>query len=148
MTRKIILWFLVVFWMGVIFYFSSMNGFESARQSKGFLHHTLGSIIDIVNPNMSDVDKELLIEKLDLPVRKAAHASVYFILAIFVFLLLESYNIRNIYFYSLLICFLYACTDEIHQLFVFERSAEVLDVLIDSCGSIMSLLIIKLVKHK
>ena len=49
MIKKIILWILVVFWMGVIFFFSSMDGIESKMQSQGFLYHTLGNIIDIVN---------------------------------------------------------------------------------------------------
>lgn len=140
MTKKIILWILVIFWMGLIFYFSSFNGIDSTRQSQGFLHNTLGKIIDIVKPSMSEVEKDLLIEKLDTPVRKVAHASVYFVLAIFVYLLLKEYNIKKIYLISFIICLLYACSDEIHQLYVSERSGEITDVLIDSCGVIVSLL--------
>jgi VanZ family protein len=34
------------------------------------------------------------------------------------------------------IAMLYAATDELHQLFVSERSAQVMDVLIDSAGSL------------
>ena len=39
------------------------------------------------------------------------------------------------------ICFLYACTDELHQLFIAGRSAEIKDVLIDSFGSLTSILL-------
>ena len=39
------------------------------------------------------------------------------------------------------ICFLYACTDEFHQLFIAGRSAEIKDVLIDSFGSLTSILL-------
>jgi len=36
---------------------------------------------------------------------------------------------------ALLICVLYAASDEIHQLFIAGRSGEVRDVLIDSAGA-------------
>ena len=42
---------------------------------------------------------------------------------------------------SLIICIVYAITDEVHQLFVFERSGEVRDVLIDSAGSLLGILL-------
>ena len=146
MTKKIVLWILVIFWMGIIFYFSSFNGVDSTSQSKGLLRHTIGRVVEIINPNISDIKKEEIIEKLDTPIRKLAHASVYFILAILVFLLVSSYGIKNALLISLIICFLYACTDEIHQLFVSERSGEVLDVLIDSFGAFLALLLMKKIK--
>ena len=39
---------------------------------------------------------------------------------------------------------LYAATDELHQLFVSERSAQVMDVLIDSAGSLIGTLVLTL----
>lgn len=145
MTKKILLWILVIFWMSLIFYFSSFNGIDSTKQSQGFLYNTLGKIIDIVNPNIDVEKKDLIIQRLDTPIRKIAHASVYFILAIFVYLLLKEYNIKKIYLTSFIICFLYACSDESHQLFVSDRSGEITDVLIDSCGIGLALLLMKLV---
>ena len=50
-------------------------------------------------------------------------------------------NNKKLILYSMLICFLYACTDEFHQLFVYGRSAEIKDVLIDSFGSLTSILL-------
>ena len=146
MTKRIVLWILVIFWMGIIFYFSSFNGLDSTSQSKGFLRNTIGKIVEIINPDIDEVKKEEIIDKLDIPVRKAAHASIYFILAINVFLLLETYSIKRIYLMSFIICFIYACSDEVHQLFVVGRSGEVLDVLIDSFGCLLSLLVIRLTK--
>ena len=46
-------------------------------------------------------------------------------------------------FLCLLICFLYACTDEFHQLFR-ERTSSFIDVLIDTSGGLIAVLIIKL----
>ena len=37
--------------------------------------------------------------------------------------------------------FLYACSDEIHQLFIPGRSGEILDVLIDTLGGITSIVL-------
>ena len=66
----------------------------------------------------------------------------YFILGILSFLVVKDYSInKKLIIYSLLICFLYACSDEFHQLFVYGRSAEIKDVLIDSFGSLTSILL-------
>lgn len=45
---------------------------------------------------------------------------------------------KQIYMYSLIICILYACSDEIHQYFV-GRSASVLDVVLDMIGGLSSM---------
>ena len=94
MTKKIILWILVIFWMGLIFYFSSFKGDESTKQSQGFLYNTLGNIIEFFNKDISIGEKKLLIEKYDPIVRKFAHACVYFVLAGLVSLLIVSYDIK------------------------------------------------------
>jgi len=45
-------------------------------------------------------------------------------------------------------CFLYACSDEIHQLFVPGRSGKFTDVLIDSAGALLAVLLCFLVKKE
>ena len=150
MIKKIIMWTLVVFWMSLIFYFSSLNGSESTDQSKGFLYNTIGNIIDIFDKNMNDLEKDELINKLDHPIRKIAHGSVYFILAILVFFSLNNYNldIKKFIIISFLICFFYSISDEIHQLFVLGRSGEIKDVIIDSIGSFIGIMIFKRIRYK
>ena len=44
--------------------------------------------------------------------------------------------------WSAAITFAYACSDEIHQLFVADRAGKGTDVLIDMCGAVIALLII------
>ena len=150
MIKKIIMWTIVVLWMSLIFYFSSLNGSESTYQSKGFLYNTLGNIIDIFDKNMSDIEKDELINKLDHPIRKIAHGSVYFILAILVCFSLNNYNldIKKFIIISFLICFFYSISDEIHQLFVLGRSGEIKDVIIDSIGSLIGIAIFKRIRYK
>ena len=99
---------------------------------------------------MSDIEKDELINKLDHPIRKIAHGSVYFILAILVCFSLSNYNldIKKFIIISFLICFFYSISDEIHQLFVLGRSGEIKDVIIDSIGSFIGIMIFKRIRYK
>ena len=148
--KKIICWIIVIFWMGVIFTFSSFNGVESSKQSRGFLYHTIGNIIDIFDKDMDPVKKDELIIKINPEVRKIAHTSVYFVLGLFVCIAFKNYdlNVKKLLIYSLIVCLLYSISDEIHQLFVPGRSGEVLDVCIDTLGSSMGIGLFYLIKNK
>lgn len=53
----------------------------------------------------------------------------------------ETYPLRFKCFISLLVSFLYACSDELHQFFVGGRSASFRDVLIDSTGACIGILL-------
>ena len=150
MIKKTILWILVILWMGVIFYFSSFNGIESEEQSRGFLYNTLGSIIEFFDKDISFEEKEALIIKYDPIVRKIAHACEYFVLSLLVLLAMNYYelDIKKYLLYSFLICVLYACSDEIHQTFVSERSGRITDVLVDSLGILFGTIIGYLFKRR
>lgn len=141
--KKVILILLVILWMGVIFFFSSCNGLDSKKQSIGFLDTTIGIIINIFDHDITEENKLIIIEKLDYPIRKAAHMTEYFILSILLSLLLSNYNINimKIIIIAFIISFIYACSDEMHQLFVSERSGQIKDVLIDSIGSSIGLIL-------
>lgn len=137
MKKRIILWILVILWMGIIFIFSSFNSDNSSKQSEGIINFIIENVIEIFNKDLSLEDKSLLIDRVHMPVRKLAHFSIYLVLGVLVTLLLKTYNLstRNVILVSILICFLYACSDEIHQLFISGRSAEFRDILIDTLGS-------------
>ena len=84
-------------------------------------------------------------------VRKAAHVSEYAVLTVLVWRLVNSYrcaldatNVWPNISLTLLIVVLYAASDEFHQLFVPSREASVRDVLIDSFGAILALILIRL----
>ena len=140
---------LLIAWMGVIFNFSSDNGSTSSHKSERFLI----KIVEIVKrEKLSAVDKERIINKYGHLIRKAAHMFSYFILSILAYLLLHQiYGLKPItIIYTLIFCFIYAITDEIHQLFIPERAGSIIDVLIDTCGSLIFLIIptIILLTHK
>ena len=73
------------------------------------------------------------------------HATVYFILAIMIILFITVMQEKKKYFLALLItiviCFLFACTDEYHQTFVGGRTGQFKDVLIDTSGALAGTLL-------
>lgn len=77
-------------------------------------------------------------DKLNIVVRKSAHASIFCVLSILVMnciVLLKGENKFRYYIVGIVICFLYACTDEFHQLYVPGRTGKFTDALSDTLGA-------------
>ncbi len=129
---------LVILWMIVIFMFSNQPADESSNPSNGFINNTIIRIYEVFNDNLTEGEKEYILEKYSMPIRKLAHFTVYFILGILVYICLKDYNVNRIIIYSLMVCFIYACTDEIHQYFIVGRYCSIIDVVIDTMGSFLS----------
>ena len=136
--KKIIFIILIICWLGFIFYFSSMDTYKSNGDSKEVVSVVVDKAIDISNSSISDNKKEDIINVLNLPIRKLAHFSLYFILSILVMSFLVSsnkFNLRNIILISIIFCFIYACSDEYHQTFINGRTGQFSDVIIDTIGA-------------
>lgn len=174
---------LIIIWMAVIFWFSSMPGDESNTKSKSTIKEAIETIIPrkkaekteetksnevneisqnaqsqnqaetTTKPETKDANttqiqqnqkEEQLIEKLNQPLRKCMHASVYFVLSILIFNCLKTFKISGwkTVIIPIGIAFLYACTDEFHQLFVAGRTSQFTDVLIDTFGAILGVTMI------
>ncbi|MGM9877840.1 MAG: VanZ family protein [Bacilli bacterium] len=148
--KKYVLLVLIILWMGIIFIFSFKTGSESTKQSDGFISITIGNIVNIFNKNLTNEEKEKIIDIVEVPIRKLAHIIEYFILTILVSLFVNSYkiSIKNVVYITFVICILYSCSDEIHQLFVSDRSGQITDVLIDSIGISIWLIMFYLYKRK
>lgn len=135
---------LTIVWMGVIFYMSNQSASISSMHS--------GNTINIISklPLIGNImDYLTSINIGEFIVRKCAHMISYCILAIFLFMSVYENNIKKTAIISFLGTFLYACSDEFHQLFIQGRSSEFRDVMIDSTGGIIGLLlIIFIVKYK
>ena len=139
----------LVLWMALIFSFSNQKDVDSSKVSDGFIDRTVVKIYKIFNENITKEKENEIIEKYTYPIRKLAHYTLYFILGILSFLVVKDYSInKKLIIYSLLICFLYACSDEFHQLFIIGRSARVLDVMIDTFGSSCSISIFYIFNKK
>ena len=129
--------------MGIIFCFSNQNADDSSKISDGFITTIINFFVD---DDLSIDEKELLLEKCSFYVRKLAHFTLYFVLGILVLNLLYQYNLKNKLLIGIVICIIYSCSDEFHQLFIPGRSGELRDVFIDSIGSLSGILFYKFVK--
>lgn len=145
--KKIISLLLVFVWMFIIFNFSNINSNKSNNDSKNISYKIIENGLIITNKlNITHANASVKALKIsndyNYQFRKIAHATEYFILSIFVFYLLELFRIKNNYIISILICSIYAFTDEFHQIFTFGRTPSYLDVLIDTLGCLLGLFII------
>ncbi|SCI49590.1 VanZ family protein [Romboutsia sp. 1001713B170207_170306_H8] len=134
----------IIFWMGFIFYLSNQPATVSASQSGSFRK----MIIEM--PILGVITKPILTSSIgEFFIRKSAHMFLYFVLAILTYSLVyngiyhrNSQKILNSMIISLIVVFLYACTDEFHQLFIPGRSGEFRDIMVDTLGGIIGLILI------
>ncbi|MBR3897722.1 MAG: VanZ family protein [Bacilli bacterium] len=147
MKNKVLLYLSILFiliWMVIIYSFSDASSDNSNNASKGIVR----SIIVFIYKDKSDKEVEKLVTKYNKPLRKLAHASVYFVLANFVNSVVCVFKKNKLLLcniISIIICFIYACTDEWHQTFVMDRSGEFGDVLIDTFGAIIGCLVFNVI---
>ena len=130
-SKKILSWIAFLFWLFLIFFFSSQGGEDSTELS--------GGILEWIN--------QILPFSLSLhAIRKMAHFTEFFILGILTFNLLRYYFQidKKLIIKAAVFCFIYACSDELHQLFIEGRGPSIVDVGIDFSGSLVSLFLIYL----
>ena len=138
MKKRIIFTIITILWMSIIFIFSNQKSTVSTNNSQSFIKETIGNVYRLINQNATDEKVQEVVNFFDVPIRKLAHFTEYFILGLLIFLTFKSYGINN-WKYMLLFCFLYAYSDELHQLFVLGRSCSFFDVLLDTFGSFVSI---------
>lgn len=126
----------MLLWMFLIFLMSSFDATESANQSN-FIVNIITNIFKIEN-----------IEVLSFIIRKLAHFTEYLILGFLTINMLDKNDISKKYLLSILICIIYATSDEIHQIFVPGRTCQIKDILIDSIGSITGIYLYKLISKR
>ncbi len=142
--RVYIITLLTALWMGVIFYFSSQPAVQSASLSGGLFQKIQKFVTDI--PVMGQIFAGGFTEHL---LRKAAHMTEFAILGILLVLCMREYIPAQWKIFRLPLALvtgiLYACTDEFHQRFVPGRSGELKDVMIDSVGVLIGILLISVI---
>lgn len=124
-------WIAVLIWMSIIFYLSAQDASDSSALSSGFTKKIL-EILEIFIRNLQT-------ENLHHAVRKGAHFAAYLFLGVLVTHAMEETNKKTMIL-TMLICVLYAASDEFHQRFVPGRSGQLSDVLLDSSGSLTGIL--------
>lgn len=117
--------------MSVIFFFSYQPAPVSNELSKGITEQ-LVQLIETIFPHV-----EMEINQFNSKVRKLAHFLNFLVFGIVVMFAVRRIRVfrKKSVLIAFLICTLFAITDEVHQLFVPGRGAQLQDVLIDSTGA-------------
>jgi len=134
-------WTAVLLWLVLIFYLSSQPAVQSdglSRKVTEIIIEKVGTVMPLDNETSTTVD---LVARFNHVVRKCGHFGLYFVLSV---LMMNALRVSGIigfkgYILSLVFCILYAISDEVHQLFVPGRGAQVTDVLIDSFGAFIGI---------
>ena len=134
--KQIISLILIIIWMIIVFMFSNQNGEESQKTS-----NTVTKVIVRIltfNQNITEEQELKSIENLDFIIRKLAHYSIYLLGGILIWGYINTFDIaiKNKIIISIIIGVAYAAFDELHQYFIANRSANIIDVSIDSIGVI------------
>jgi len=125
--------------MLIIFSFSS-DKISSQRSSR-----IIGPIVHWLFPNLSPK----AVDNIVFAVRKCAHGVEYAVLAVLLWRARNQPAARHYRpwqwseaFTVLLLTALYAATDELHQAFVPNRQSSIVDVLIDTSGGMLGLILL------
>lgn len=145
---NIISWLAAGLWMGVIFYLSHQPSSSSNELSTGVMSILKENVFALM-PFDWDTGS------LHHFIRKSAHFFAYFLLGILTFnAMIKSFpriEKKNT-LWAFMICVLYAVSDETHQLFISGRSGEVKDIILDSSGSLVGIMVFllgyRLIKSK
>lgn len=126
----------------MIFSFSAQPGDDSAQLSDRFVQFFLhvrdqGGLF----PHLSETE---VVHLFSVLVRKSAHVTEYLLLCISLHVSFYVTGVKDQIriLSAFLITFGYACTDEVHQLFVPGRAGLFTDVLIDSSGAFVLCIIL------
>jgi VanZ family protein len=129
-------WSLPIIWMSAIFFFST-DVFSGGNTGS-----LLWKVVTFIYP---DVTRELF-GAIHFFIRKAAHFTVYAVLALLLFRAFRSgAGARWRWSWalsSLLIVFFYAVSDEYHQTFTRHREGSIYDSLIDTSGALVALVLL------
>ncbi len=142
---RVIIIILLILTFVRIFRFSNQDGEASKNVSREVTEFVTKNVKKI--QKMEPAQKENTLDKIEKVIRKCAHFSIYTLVGILMFALMNTYNlkVRTRVVTSLLVGIVYASSDEIHQAFVPGRSAMFTDVLIDASGVCVGIAITALI---
>ncbi len=134
MYKRFIFLTLSILWMVLIYSMSAKTASASTEDSMFITDY-------IIKFFFSNPSEELLSFAENI-IRKIAHFTEYAVLSILLTLTLKSFGLTlKKSAFAVLISFLYAASDEIHQYFVPGRACRTFDVLIDTSGAFVGYII-------
>ena len=133
--RRVLAGVLALLWMCMIFAFSAQESEESSEVSGAFSQQIVSGVGKFLHLNLNDEELRRIAEAIETPVRKAAHMTEYAVLSVLIYIWIGKWK------HAIIFAALYAASDELHQLFVPGRAGRLGDVLIDSAGAAIGVLI-------
>jgi len=133
--------------MYMIFSFSAQDSVSSAHLSRAVSKILVLAYNKICAKGYDDFTLNMIIEQIHPLVRKGAHVTEYMLLAMSVSLPMYVYRLRGFLatFISLVFCVCFAALDEYHQSFVAGRVCDYRDVVIDSIGIFVGVIVIRII---
>jgi VanZ family protein len=140
---------LALVWMCVIFGFSAQTKEESSVVSEGVSYRLVESTGFLFHLHLDEDQLREIANSIENVVRKGAHMTEYAILAILIYLWTGQWELTVFRksCIAVLASALYACSDEVHQLFVAGRAGRFTDVMIDSAGALLGLALFLVVRR-
>jgi VanZ family protein len=146
---KILFWFtyrkyiyicLTLIWIGVIFSFSLQPSSKSEVLSDGegqiILEHSSSETLE-----SSEAWTESQWTHFHKVIRKCGHLAEFFVLGILMILMMNAVQVKYEKVFAFLACVLVAVCDETIQLFIPGRVGMLADVILDSIGSLASIMV-------
>lgn len=133
----------------VIFTFSAQESSASNRLSSKVTVKVVSVADRVFDMHLTESQTKRVVKKTNYYIRKLAHFSEYFILAICISIPLYVYGLHCIWILivGVILCFGFAAADEWHQFFVDGRSSQMKDVIIDTCGSVCGIIFALITGH-
>jgi VanZ family protein len=127
MKTKVFWWILIALWCWLIFFMSNQNAGESSNLSL--------YLADLLNRWLKNIFGPHVLTLSEHVVRKCAHFIEYLVLGWLLFMgFLDRSSPGRTVLLVIIAGFLFAVSDEVHQLFVPGRTMRQFDVLVDMAG--------------
>lgn len=126
-----------------IFSFSSQGGTSSSQLSMK-VSGVICSVVFSRYEKFTEKQQSFVVKEMHYFIRKLAHFAIYMILGMFTYAALVPYKeeLKKPALISLIICGVYAVSDEIHQYYIPGREMRVTDMLLDTFGSLIGIIIV------
>ncbi|MGN0334603.1 MAG: VanZ family protein [Lachnospiraceae bacterium] len=138
--------FPAIFMMWLIYTLSGQDGATSAGLSLRVSTKIVELAARLFDVSLTNPEIAQYADLIHFLIRKCAHVTLYFLLAVSVSLPLYVYRIRGIWLMLAagVFCVAFACTDEYHQSLVAGRGPSSRDVMIDSIGIFFGIIFVRI----
>lgn len=141
---RVILLLLLLSLMTAIFILSHQPAVVSSEISGGLIYRVLNFVMSGFD-SLSEQERAEAVESLQYLFRKGAHATAYATMGALSLGFMLTFDFRKKWLtaaIAFLFSFLYAVSDEVHQLFIEGRSGQLSDVVLDSCGAVFGIAVV------